>query len=177
MRITSGGRTRKFSGRAARRMVIDSKRKSVAPTIRVFGEADAAAAAQVLRASPEASQWTEWGLKELLGWSGVVALVSEDDGKVNGFIVGRQTAGEAEILNLAVVPAKRRRGEGRTLLKAAMEEFGTRQVSRLFLEVRESNEGGIAFYEKHGFSKSGRRAGYYRNPQEAAIVMEVKLGD
>lgn len=157
-------------------MVIDSKRKSVAPTIRVFGEADAAAAAQVLRASPEASQWTEWGLRELLGWSGVVALVSVDDGKVSGFIVGRQAVEEGEILNLAVVPTQRRKGRAGALLKAAMEEFRARDVSRVFLEVRESNEGGMEFYERHGFSKTGRRAGYYRDPNEAAIVMERKLG-
>ena len=156
-------------------MVIDAKRKSVAATVRAFCEADAAAAEQILRASPEASQWTEWGLGELLGWSGVVAMVGEDDGKVNGFIVGRQTGKEAEILNLAVIPERRRKGWGGALLKAAMEEFRARDVSRVFLEVRESNEGGMAFYEKHGFSKTGRRAGYYRNPQEAAIVMERKL--
>jgi [ribosomal protein S18]-alanine N-acetyltransferase len=157
-------------------MAIETKRGSPA-TIRAFGEADAAAAAQILRASPEASQWTEWGLRELLGWDGVVALVSEDDGKVNGFVIGRQTAGEAEILNLAVKPAKRRKGQGRAMLKAALAEFQARDVSRVFLEVRESNEGAMTFYEKHGFSKSGRRAGYYHNPPEAAIVMESKLED
>lgn len=112
----------------------------------------------------------------MLGWSGVVALVSEDDGKVCGFIMGRQAAGEAEILNLAVIPAKRRKGRAGALLKAAMAEFRARPVSRVFLEVRESNEGGMAFYEKHGFSKTGRRAGYYHNPEEAAIVMETQLG-
>ncbi len=56
-----------------------------------------------------------------------------------------------------------------------MDEFRVRHVSRLFLEVRESNKGGIAFYEKHGFLKTGRRAGYYHHPDEAAIVMEKKL--
>jgi [ribosomal protein S18]-alanine N-acetyltransferase len=157
-------------------MAIRAKRDSVAATIRAFGEADAAAAAEILRASPEASQWTEWGVRELRGWSGVVALVSEDDGKVCGFIIGRQTGEEAEILNLAVIPAKRRKGQAGALLKAGMAEFRARQVSRVFLEVRESNEGGMAFYQKHGFSKMGRRAGYYRDPQEAAIVMERKLG-
>ena len=157
-------------------MATKTKRDSAAATIRAFGEADAAAAARILRASPEASQWTEWGVKELLGWSGVVALVSEDDGKVCGFIIARQAGEEAEILNLAVIPASRRKGHAGTLLKAAMTEFQARDVSRVFLEVRESNEGGIAFYEKHGFSKTGRRAGYYHDPEEAATVMERKLG-
>jgi ribosomal-protein-alanine N-acetyltransferase len=152
-----------------------TKRDSVATTIRAFGEADAAAAAEILRASLEAARWTEWGLRELLGWQGVVALVSGDGRKVSGLIVGRQAAGEAEILNLAVIPAKRRKGEGGALLKAAVEALRARKVSRVFLEVRESNEAGIAFYEKQGFSKTGRRAGYYRDPDEAAIRMEKKL--
>jgi ribosomal protein S18 acetylase RimI-like enzyme len=61
------------------------------------------------------------------------------------------------------------------LLDTALAEFKSRNVSRAFLEVRESNEAGIAFYLKHGFAKSGRRPGYYREPEEAAILMEKKL--
>jgi ribosomal protein S18 acetylase RimI-like enzyme len=45
----------------------------------------------------------------------------------------------------------------------------------VFLEVRESNAPAIAFYLKYGLAKSGRRPGYYRDPAEAAIVMEKKL--
>jgi ribosomal-protein-alanine N-acetyltransferase len=156
-------------------MAPKAKRDPVAAKIRAFSETDAAAAAEILRASPEASQWTEWGFRELLGWGGLLALASEDDGKVNGFIIGRQVAEEAEILNLAVVPAKRRRGEGGALLKAALDEFRARHVSRVFLEVRESNRSAIAFYGGHGFSKTGRRTGYYQYPEEAAIVMEMRL--
>ena len=156
-------------------MAAETKREQAAATIRVFLPADAAAVTEILKGSPEASQWTEWGFKELLGWRGVLALVSEGDRKVIGFIIGRQVGGEAEILNAAVIVARRRKGEGGALLKAVMDEFRARRVSRVFLEVRESNQAGIAFYEKHGFSKTGRRAGYYRDPDEAAIVMEMKL--
>jgi len=156
-------------------MAAETKREQAAATIRAFLPADAAAVTEILRGSPEASQWTEWGFKELLGWRGVVALVSEGDRKVIGFIIGRQVGGEAEILNAAVVVTKRRKGEGGALLKAAMDAFRARQVSHVFLEVRESNETGIAFYRKHGFCKTGRRTGYYRDPDEAAIVMETKL--
>jgi ribosomal-protein-alanine acetyltransferase len=146
-----------------------------ASTVRAFRETDAAAAAEILKVSPEAAQWTEWGFKELLHWGAVLAMVSEHERKVCGFIVGRQVGEEAEILNLAVNLEQRRKGVGGALLKTAMDEFCARHVSRVFLEVRESNEGGIAFYERHGFLKTGRRAGYYRNREEAAIVMEMKL--
>ena len=156
-------------------MGAETMRGPAASTIREFREADAAAAAEILKASPEAAQWTEWGFRELLGWRGVVALVSERGTESTGFVIGRQAADEAEILNLAVAPANRRQGEGGALLKGALVEFRSRGISRVFLEVRESNKIGIAFYEKHGFSKTGRRAGYYLNPNEAAIAMEKKL--
>src|SRR4029077_5478932 len=99
-----GGRMRRFSGREARRMATKTKRDSAAPTIRAFREADAAAAAEILRGSPEASQWTEWGLKELMGWQGVVALVSEDKGKISGFIIGREVAGGGGDFDFAGTP-------------------------------------------------------------------------
>jgi ribosomal-protein-alanine N-acetyltransferase len=156
-------------------MGVEAKREARELTIRALQEADAATVTEILRESPEASQWTEWAFKELLGWRGVLALVSEGDGKVTGFLIGREVGGEAEILNLAVLVRKRRRGEGEALLKAAVEELRARKVSRVFLEVRESNEAGTAFYEKQGFSKTGRRAGYYHDPDEAAIRMEKKL--
>ena len=156
-------------------MSAEIKREPIAATIRPFDDADVESATQILRRTPEAAQWTEWGFRELLGWRGVVALVSERGTESTGFVIGRQAAEEAEILNLAVAPANRRQGEGGALLKGALVEFRSRGISRVFLEVRESNKTGIAFYEKHGFSKTGRRAGYYLNPNEAAIAMEKKL--
>jgi len=156
-------------------MEAEIRREQVGTTIRAFLPGDVTAATEILRGSPEAGQWTEWGFRELLGWRGVLALVSENERKVVGFIIGRQVGEEAEILNLAVIPAKRRKGDGGALLKAAMDEFRARQVSRVFLEVRESNESGIGFYAKHGFGRMARRADYYHDSREAAILMEKKL--
>src|SRR2546427_6513811 len=175
MQITCEGRTRRFSGRGARSMGAETIRGPTASTIRAFREADAAAATEILKGSLEAAQWTEWGFRELLGWRGVLALVSEHEKKLCGFIIGRQVAEEAEILNLAVVLAKRRKGEGGALLKAAVDEFHARHGNRLFLEVRGATEGGIGCYQGNAVLKTGRRASYYRNPEEAAIVMEKKL--
>jgi len=153
------------------------KREHVNATVRTFLPADAAAVTEILKESPQAANWTEASVRESAGWRGMVSLVSESDGKVTGFISGRQVADQAEILNLAVSAAKRREGEGGALLKAAMDELRARQVSCVFLEVRESNEAAIAFYTKHGFSERDCRLNYYHDPEEAAIVMEMKLGD
>jgi ribosomal-protein-alanine N-acetyltransferase len=156
-------------------MGAETKRERAGATIRAFRPSDAAALTSILRDSREAANWTQASYRQWMNSPGAVAFVSSGDGRVTGFLIGRQVADEAEVLNLAVAPLDRRRGEGGALLGAAMEEFRARGVSRVFLEVRESNAKGIAFYEKRGFFKTGRRAGYYRDPEEAAIVMEMKL--
>jgi ribosomal-protein-alanine acetyltransferase len=153
----------------------ETKRKRAGATIRAFRPSDAAALTSILRDSPEAANWTQASYREWMNSPGAVAFVSEADGRVTGFIIGRQMADEAEILNLAVAPPARRKGQGSAVLKATLEEFRTRGVSRVYLEVRESNLAARAFYAKHGFLQTGKRLNYYRKPEEAAIVMELRL--
>jgi ribosomal-protein-alanine N-acetyltransferase len=94
---------------------------------------------------------------------------------VTGFLLARQVADEAEVLNLAVEKASRRKGQGRSLLQFAEGEFLARGAKRLFLDVRESNFVAIAFYKGHGFNEAGKRFAYYRGPEEAAVLMEKRL--
>jgi [ribosomal protein S18]-alanine N-acetyltransferase len=156
-------------------MGAETKREHAAITIRAFAPSDAAAVAGILKESPQAADWTEASIRDSAGWRGSVALVSERDGRVTGYLIARQVADQAEILNLAVSPARRRRGEGGALLKVALDQLRAQQVRSVFLEVRESNETGIAFYSQSGFSRKDIRLNYYRDPEEAAVVMEKKL--
>jgi ribosomal-protein-alanine N-acetyltransferase len=91
--------------------------------------------------------------------------------------MGREAVDEAEVFTFAVAPKYRRKGHGAALISAAIEGMRLRGVKRVFLEVRESNLGAIAFYEAFGFSKIGYRKNYYRFPDEAAISMGRGLGD
>jgi ribosomal-protein-alanine N-acetyltransferase len=103
-------------------------------------------------------------------------IVAEADGRVVGFLVSREISGESggdlperEILNLAVIPAYRRMGVAKALL--------ARELNRnaiFYLEVRESNGAAQALYRKLGFAEIGRRAEYYQDPREGAIVMQMK---
>jgi ribosomal-protein-alanine N-acetyltransferase len=156
-------------------MAAEARRERARSSIRTLRAEDARAVTEILREAKEAVFWPESSVVEALGWQGALALASEASGKLLGFLIGRQAGDEAEILNLAVETKSRRRGEGGALLKAAVQEFRARGVSRVFLEVRESNGAGVTFYGKHGFSKVGRREGYYRGPEEAALVMEKKF--
>lgn len=156
-------------------MAAELRREEERSTNRALRPEDAGAVAEILRKSPEAVFWPEASVREVLGWQGILGLASEVKGEVVAFLIAREVKEEAEVLNLAVAPENRRRGEGGALLTTAFVEFRKRGVTRVFLEVRESNATGIAFYQKHSFSQADRREGYYRDPIEAAIVMELRL--
>ena len=66
------------------------------------------------------------------------------------------------------VADRNRRSDGGHWTNRKTEEMG---VSRLFLEVRESNERAIHVYEKAGFVKNGLRKNYYEDPVEHAVLM------
>jgi ribosomal-protein-alanine N-acetyltransferase len=156
-------------------MGAEAIREESGAKIRLLRLEDAPAVTRILREAPEAVFWREGLVEETLNAESTVALGSVLNGEVMGFLIGRQMADEAEILNLGVMPARRRKGEGGLLLEGALGEFRRRGANRVFLEVRESNRNAIAFYKKRGFSETGRREGYYREPEEAAVVMEKKL--
>jgi len=157
-------------------MCAEAKRETLGVAIRALLPADVFAVTKILEEAPEAANWSRESLEQSTNSSGGVALVSEVDGEISGFLVGRQVGEDAEILNLGMARAKRCRGGGGALLKAALDKFVARGVSRVFLEVRESNATGIGFYGKHGFVKTGLRPKYYLDPVEGAILMEKKLG-
>jgi ribosomal-protein-alanine N-acetyltransferase len=104
-----------------------------------------------------------------------VSFVHESEGRLTGFFLGRRLAEEAEVLNLAVRQESRRKGIGGSLLQAVVQELCKLGVGRVYLEVRESNVEAKSFYKNHGFRVTGRRPKYYREPDEAAVLMEKKL--
>ena len=95
---------------------------------------------------------------------------------IAGYIVARETAGELHINNFAVRSGYRRRGIGAALLERVLEEARRRKANAAFLEVRSANLAAQALYEKSGFRAIARRADYYSDPREDAVVMTLNLG-
>lgn len=156
-------------------MGVESRSERGVANVRRFRAEDADAVKKIVGESPEAANWSRDSYAKFEEDDGVLALVIETEGEIRGFLVGRRVEDEAEVLNLAVGMDHRRRGEGTVLLAAALYEFGLGGAKSVYLEVRESNTGAIAFYEKQRFEKTGRRKGYYREPDEAAVTMVRKL--
>lgn len=95
--------------------------------------------------------------------------------KLTGYLILRSTAGEGEILNLAVAPDFRRRRVAITLLGHGFESLLQHGVRHVFLEVRRSNNAALALYRHLGFALAGVRRGYYRKPLEDAMVLRRRL--
>lgn len=105
--------------------------------------------------------WTRAQCAGILPMAGVsLALARVADGQPVGFSLFRITAGEAELLLLAVDPAHRRKGVARALLDDFVISARSAGASKVHLEVRENNPA-IQIYELAGFSPVGRRRDYY----------------
>jgi ribosomal-protein-alanine acetyltransferase len=146
--------------------------------VRAFTPQDLGPVQSLLVQCPEAAQWSIQALSGLFAASHQ-ALVAECDrsNAICGFLSARVVSDQAEVLNLAVSPVCRRAGHASALLREGLSEFRRFNLSSVFLEVRESNLPAIRFYERSGFANNGVRPGYYRNPNEAAILMMKKFTD
>jgi ribosomal-protein-alanine N-acetyltransferase len=140
-------------------------------TVRLAIPADAERLAAI-HASAFDQAWTAVEFADFLGRGEITCLIGEA-----GFILIRMVAGEAEVLTLAVEPAKRRGGCARTLLAAALDRAADGGAEAAFLEVASDNEAAISLYLGAGFRQMGRRRDYYAWPtgRQDALVLRRDL--
>jgi len=87
-----------------------------------------------------------------------------------GFILSRMAADEAEILSVAIAPARRGRGYSAPLLDVHLRSLAGLGVRAVFLEVDENNLAAFRLYGGAGFQEVGRRQGYYENGAAALML-------
>ncbi|WP_424944097.1 GNAT family N-acetyltransferase [Aliiroseovarius crassostreae] len=96
----------------------------------------------------------------------------------DGFALGREIAGESELLTIAVLPGARGRGLGRSLLQRFEQASAARGAELLFLEVAADNLPARALYQRAEWIESGQRVGYYTRAdgsKQDAIVMQKQV--
>jgi [ribosomal protein S18]-alanine N-acetyltransferase len=102
-------------------------------------------------------------------------LVMRDGASVVAYLCLWEIGDELHVTNIAVDPAVRRKGIGRSLLQGVLDDARQRGLRLVALEVRPSNIEARALYESFGFRVVGRRRGYYYDTGEDALVMETAL--
>jgi ribosomal-protein-alanine N-acetyltransferase len=145
-------------------------------TIRPAKPADIPAMMRLVRHSATAAHWSSEQYERVFGGDSPrrEAWVIEEN-VLQGFLVAHEVAGEWEIENIAVAGPARRRGLGTRLLGEFLRRAQSEGATAIFLEVRESNHAARSLYEKWAFAESGRRPGYYTQPEEDAIVYRLAL--
>lgn len=119
--------------------------------------------------------WTREMFADTLANPLAVYFVAEDDEGLAGYFGMYHIMTEGQITNIAVHPRKRRCGIATRLFDAALLYGEENGLENFTLEVRYSNEGARALYEKFGFYTVGVRENYYRAPMENAVLMTKDL--
>ena len=78
---------------------------------------------------------------------------------------------EVHIVSVAVDEGLRRRGVGEMLIAEALDLARAHHAEHVTLEVRVSNTGAQALYDKYGFRRMGIRKRYYTDNGEDAMIM------
>lgn len=93
------------------------------------------------------------------------------EGCIAGYIVPWLLVDELHIANIAVSPLYRRLGLARKMLRHSFVQAAREGAVSATLEVRASNAAAQALYTEMGFKEVGRRARYYRDNGEDALLM------
>ena len=109
-------------------------------------------------------------------------FVAEYEGEVIGYIMcriergisgfGRMPVKKGHIVSVAVLRTMRNKGIGTALISAGMEGMIEYGASEFYLEVRQTNEEAIAVYEKLGYSVRRVLRGYYRDGEDAYLMIK-----
>lgn len=93
--------------------------------------------------------------------------------EMQGFILSRRAADEAEILTIAVKPRRRGQGIAGKLMRANMAQLQAAGAKSWFLEVEAQNTAALALYKRFGFEQVGERKSYYRKADGDAALAYI----
>lgn len=95
----------------------------------------------------------------------------ETDSEIAGYIVYWTMFDEAHILNVAVNPEWRGLGFATQLVRHVINHALKKDMKRVFLEVRKSNESAAALYQKLGFFIDHIKSKFYENGEDAYFMV------
>lgn len=119
--------------------------------------------------------WTPHRVAASVRSATALVVVACTVGRIEGFGIMRYGDDDAHLDLLGVAPDCRRQGLGRRVVEWLEKPALVAGIATVFLEVRGSNHGAQAFYERLGYRKLAQIARYYQGC-ESAIRMGRELG-
>lgn len=120
--------------------------------------------------------WSEQAILETLSQRQTMLLAAYEDKKLIGYLILYYVLEDGEIARIAVADSYRRQGVATLMLRELVDLCGDIGVSKLLLDVRESNTAAYTFYEECGFVRDGIRKNFYSDPVENGILMSLEIG-
>jgi ribosomal-protein-alanine N-acetyltransferase len=99
----------------------------------------------------------------------------DDSGALVAFCACWIIFDELHVNTLAVAPPARRKRVATDLMAFVIADAVASGATKATLEVRESNTAAVRLYESLGFRTTARRRGYYRQPEEDALILWLSL--
>lgn len=119
-----------------------------------------------------------WSLEQFwqeLGQPTREYVVAEDGSSIVGYAGAFVLSPDSDVQTIAVDPAVRGRGIGEQLLEHLISTASDQGATGMVLEVRSDNSSAIGLYERFGFERISRRAGYYPDGGDAVILQRRPL--
>lgn len=135
--------------------------------------AEDAAIVQAIDLAAQVCEWSEDSyIRESKNPVGVYYIL-EVEGCIVGYAGMWCVAGEAELMNIGILPDLQGKGYGQMLLTALIDHAQNAGCAAMSLEVKEHNETAVAFYKKLGFEQIGFRKAYYKDGSNALLMQRT----
>lgn len=142
--------------------------------IRKISENDIEAVAS-MEAAVFPDPWSAKSIKDTYEQTTACILGAYQEGTLIGYVIFYYVLDEGEIARIAVSPSHRRQGVADQIFAGLLGFCAEKEIERILLDVRISNEPAIAFYRKSGFADDGIRKNFYDNPKEHALLMSASV--
>ncbi|NEU12053.1 GNAT family N-acetyltransferase [Methylobacterium sp. BTF04] len=132
-----------------------------APYVALLRDSGQARVLARLHATAFARPWDAHEFERMLCERSTEAHALWKSGAIQGFVLSRRAADEAEILTVVLAPNMRGGGLSHRLVREHLAHLALSGVRNVHLEVDEGNAPALKLYARHGFQQVGERTGYY----------------
>ena len=122
---------------------------------------------------PAGISYSKTTLRYFLSLRSADCVVAVEETHIAGFILTEENPPLAHVITLDVAEKFRRRGIGSALLAESEGNLALRGVRTILLETATDNEGGVAFWQRHGYRIEATLKRYYLGRLDAYEMRKI----